>query len=161
MTKTRQSQNPGLALVTKPPEDHTAHGPVAATPSQPTRSDPTMMELLQAANDLDITGVVTVLIEEIWDLSAWVRMLADPQILAWRETDTGQRYVQVTAQHRYPPVRGTIVLCWRGRAQHPLWMALLGNEDMKPGQERVIEPSDLLASLAQMRLTQSSTTSHP
>ena len=58
------------------------------------------------------------------ELLAWASILSDAEIVAWRSTDSGHRYLQVTADRHTAPIRGRVTAVLPCE-QHPeLWNAL-------------------------------------
>ncbi|MGB3829917.1 MAG: hypothetical protein WA962_14210 [Ornithinimicrobium sp.] len=119
--------------------------------SEPAVTD-RILDLLQGADDLDICGEVAVVVDEVYDVGAWVQALPDPRVLAWRDKDNGERYVQVSAEHGLPQIRGPVAVWWLARGQHPFWVTLLDGEDLEPGVERELTCHHVLAALARLRI---------
>ena len=55
--------------------------------------------LLRISRELDIVGDVTATVDNPSELLAWATILTEPDILAWRAKDSGNRYLQ---RHRRP-----------------------------------------------------------
>ena len=66
--------------------------------------------LLRISRDIDIVGDVTATVDNRAELLAWASILSDAEIIAWRSTDSGHRYLSVTADRHTAPIRG---LCRR------------------------------------------------
>lgn len=113
---------------------------------------PGLLELLKFASTLDIVGDVSVAVDETYDVTAWVRALPSPVVWVWRERDSGARYVQVSARHRFSPVRGVITVWWSCDGVHPFWVALLGGNDLEPGEERELTSCEVLSAAARTRV---------
>jgi hypothetical protein len=94
--------------------------------------------LLRLSSDIDVVGDVTVGVAHPADLVAWTHLLDQPRVGAWRATDSGHRFVQVSATSDRAPIHGqisAILDC----AHHPsFWAALLEGTDLEPGQTRGI-----------------------
>ena len=93
--------------------------------------------LLRISSELDIVGDVTATVESPSELLAWTLILHKHQVLAWRATDSGHRYIQVTAHRSKAPIRGDITAIlhcerhpdfWHAAAVHAQYDRLLDEE---------------------------------
>ncbi|WP_282005552.1 hypothetical protein [Propioniciclava sinopodophylli] len=108
--------------------------------------------LLRISRELDIVGDVTATVESPSELLAWTLILHKPQVLAWRATHSGHRYIQVTAQRSKAPIRGhitAILHCER----HPEFWEALSLASLNPGDRRELAPGTLSEGWAIMPLT--------
>lgn len=64
--------------------------------------------LLRISRELDIGGDVTATVDNPPELLAWASILSDAEIVAWPSTDSGHRYLQVTADRHTAPIRGRV-----------------------------------------------------
>ena len=62
--------------------------------------------LLRISRDIDIVGDVTATVDNPSELLTWASILSDAEIVAWRSTDSGHRYLSVTADRHIAPIRG-------------------------------------------------------
>ena len=86
------------------------------------------------------------------ELLAWTLILHKPQVLAWRATHSGHRYIQVTAHRSKAPIRGhitAILHCER----HPEFWEALSLASLNPGDRRELAPGTLSEGWAIMPLT--------
>ena len=72
--------------------------------------------LLRISRELDIVGDISATVDNPSELLAWATILTNPAIVAWRAKDSGNRYLQVTADHQRAPVRGRVTAVLPGRA---------------------------------------------
>lgn len=80
--------------------------------------------LLRISREIDIVGDVTATVDNPPELLAWASILSDAEIVAWRSTDSGHRYLQVTADRHTAPIRGRVTAVLPCE-QHPeFWNAL-------------------------------------
>lgn len=127
--------------------------PVQSAPPEKTQAC-AVLDLLYTSDDIDILGIVRVGVEEALDVSAWVQVLPDPQVSAYRDAHTGARRVEVSSGHENAPVCGSITVTWRCQSTHPFWTTLLTGHDVDPGDQREITPRQVLRAAAQLQLTQ-------
>ncbi len=118
----------------------------------PGQVDQDLTDLLQGAYHLDLTGEVNVIVDEVWDLGAWVEALPDPHVLVWREESSEDRYVHVSSENYQSPIRGRVSVCWRCEGEHAFWRALLLNEDLTSGEERALAPQRVVSAVAQLSI---------
>ena len=108
--------------------------------------------LLRISRELDIVGDVTATVESPSELLAWTLILHKPQVLAWRATHSGHRYIQVTAHRSKAPIRGHITAILHCERHPEFWEALsLGS--LNPGDRRELAPGTLSEGWAIMPLT--------
>lgn len=105
--------------------------------------------LMRISRELDIVGDVTATVDNPSELLAWANILTGATILAWRSEDSGQRYLQVTAERRREPVRGRITAVLRCEEHRQFWDELLPT-DLKPGAEHPHLLAELDAAWADM-----------
>lgn len=151
---TNRSTDRKLSVVLSAGEGPVTLAETSAAGRDQDRAEQVILELVQGAAEVHITGSLTLTTDEIWDVSTWVQVLPEPQILAWREEHTGERHVRVSSEHHLPPIQGPVVVCWRCRGQHPFWTALLAGEDLVHGEERKLEPQHVVAVAAERRIAQ-------
>lgn len=80
--------------------------------------------LLRISRELDVVGDVTATVENPSELLAWALILSHPQVLAWRATDSGHRYLQVSAHRKRAPIRGNITAVLNCEQHRDYWNAL-------------------------------------
>ena len=85
--------------------------------------------LLRISRELDIVGDVTATVDNPSELLAWALILSRPDVLAWRATDSGYRYLHATARHKRPPIRGQITAVLPCD-QHPDYWNALGLDQL-------------------------------
>lgn len=105
--------------------------------------------LLRISRELDIVGDITATVDNPSDLVAWTLILDDPQVLAWRATDSGHRYLQVGAHHRRAPIRGTITAVLHCEQHRDYWDAL-ELTGLQPGDRRALSIEALSSAWATM-----------
>jgi hypothetical protein len=118
-------------------------------PSQEARE---LAILLRIARELDICGDTTAVVDNPSELLAWATILTDPTMTAWRAQDSGGRYLQVSADHRHPPVRGhvsAVLAC----EQHPQFWNALHLGDLRAGDTRTLTRHDLTQAWEAMPVT--------
>ena len=108
--------------------------------------------LLRISRELDIVGDVTATVESPSELLAWTLILHKPQVLAWRATDSGHRYIQVTAHRSKAPIRGDITAILHCE-RHPDFWEALSLAGLNPGDRRELAPGALSDGWAVMPLT--------
>jgi len=111
-----------------------------------------MLSLLQLSPALEIDGDVTVTVEEVCDLGRWVALLPEPRVLAWRDSDLGDRHLHITSRHESSPVWGVVTVRWRTSIRHSFWSALLRGEDLACGTERELTGPDVMTALRRTRI---------
>lgn len=102
-----------------------------------------LLILLRIGADLDIVGDVTVTVNDPSELLAWANLVPEPAFLAWRATDSGRRYIHVTANHQRTPVHGQITAVLRAEDHRAFWDKLLPGADLEPGTEQTLIRRDL------------------
>ena len=118
-------------------------------PSQEARE---LAILLRISRELDICGDVTATVDNPSELLAWATVLTKPAITAWRAQDSGGTFVQVSADHRYPPVRGhvsAVLIC----EPHPQFWDALNLEGLETGGTRSLSLHDLTRAWEAMPIT--------
>jgi len=98
--------------------------------------------LLRISRELDIVGDVSAQIDNPSELIAWVAILRNPAVVAWRAEGSGHRYLQVTADHRRAPVRGRIAAVLACEQHREFWQAL-GLDDLRPRESRALTTAEL------------------
>lgn len=108
--------------------------------------------LLRISRELDVVGDVTATVDNPSELLAWALILSRPDVLAWRATDSGHRYLHATARHQRPPIRGhiTAVLACE---QHPDYWNALGLDQLAPGDRHQLSVDALSDAWAIMPVT--------
>ncbi len=101
--------------------------------------------LLRISNDLDIVGDVTATVDSPSALLAWAYALPAPTICAWRAEDSGNRYVQVTANCHRTPLHGQVAAVLPGDGHRSFWSLLQPEGDLAAGEERLVPLSALAA----------------
>lgn len=89
--------------------------------------------LLRVSSAIDLVGDVTVTVGHAADLVAWTQVLSEPVVTAWRATDSGNRFAQVSAHSAHTPVHGHITAVLDCDRHRDLWTVLLDNGDLDPG----------------------------
>jgi hypothetical protein len=108
--------------------------------------------LLRISRELDVVGDVTATVDSPSELLAWALVLSRPDVLAWRATDSGHRYLHVTAQRNKAPIRGQIAAVLDGEQHKDFWDAL-GLDALTPGARRDLSVDALSSAWAQMPLS--------
>jgi len=108
--------------------------------------------LLRISRELDVVGDVTATVDNPSELLAWALILARPQVLAWRATDSGHRYLQVSAHRTRAPIRGSITAVLSCEQHRDYWNALELAE-LTPGDRRELDTNALSSAWAAMPLT--------
>ncbi|MDI3331696.1 MAG: hypothetical protein QJR09_13320 [Micrococcus sp.] len=98
--------------------------------------------LMRISHELDVVGDVTATVDSPSELIAWVLILDQPQIVAWRAEETGHRYINATAQRDRAPIRGAITAVLSCE-EHPDFWNALGLVDLAEGERRNVEPKAL------------------
>lgn len=112
--------------------------------------------LLRISRELDVVGDVTATVDNPSELLAWALILAHPQVLAWRATDSGHRYLQVSAYRKRAPIRGNITAVLDCERHADYWNAL-ELAGLSPGDRRELDTDALSSAWAVMPLTSEST----
>lgn len=107
--------------------------------------------LLRISRELDIVGDVSATVESPSELLAWTLILHKPQVLAWRATTSGHRYIQVTAHRSKAPIRGNITAILDCERHLDFWEAL-SLATLNPGDRRGLTPGALSDGWALMPL---------
>jgi hypothetical protein len=108
--------------------------------------------LLRISREVDVVGDVTATVENPSELLAWALVLTRPDVLAWRASDSGHRYLHVTAQRNKAPIRGQITAVLDGEQHNDFWDAL-GLDGLTPGARRDLSVDALSSAWAQMPLS--------
>ena len=108
--------------------------------------------LLRISRELDVVGDLTATVDNPSELLAWALVLTRPDVLAWRATDSGHRYLQVTARRTKAPVRGQVTAVLDGDQHQGFWDAL-DLSDLTPGTRRNLSVEALSSAWAQMPQT--------
>ena len=116
--------------------------------------------LLRISRELDIVGDVSATVDNPSELLAWAAMLTDPTIAAWRGQDSGHRYLQVTAVHHRPPVRGRVTAVLSCEQHIEFWHAL-DLDQTSPGETRNLTTADLSAAWSTMPIPHRGPTARP
>lgn len=106
-----------------------------------------LKDLLRLAATIDIVGEVNLTVTDPVLLIACTHTLTRPVIVAWRSTDSGARFVQVTAHHAVAPVHGAITVVLSADPHLQFWHTLLDG-DLTPGEERTLDPNQLTVAAA-------------
>ncbi len=80
--------------------------------------------LLRISREIDIVGDVTATVDNPSELLAWASILSEAEIVAWRSTNSGHRFLQVTAAHHAAPIRGRITAVLPCEQHREFWNAL-------------------------------------
>jgi hypothetical protein len=108
--------------------------------------------LLRISHELDVCGDLTATVDSPSELIAWASVLSDPAIVAWQASDSRCRYVQVSADHHGPPVRGrvaAVLTC----DHHPGFWEALPLEDLPAGRARSLNVQDLTTAWEALPIT--------
>ena len=105
--------------------------------------------LLRISRELDIVGDVTATVDNPSELLAWALVLARPDVLAWRATDSGHRYLHVTADRHRAPIRGRVTAVL-GCDQHGEFWTALGLDQLDSGDQRRLSVEALSSAWAAM-----------
>jgi hypothetical protein len=108
--------------------------------------------LLRISRELDIVGDMTATVDNPSELLAWALILSRPDILAWRATDSGHRYLHATARHKRPPIRGHITAVLPCD-QHPDYWNALDLNQLAPGNRHQLNVDALSDAWAIMPIT--------
>lgn len=126
-------------------------------PSQEARE---LAILLRISRDLDICGDVTATVDNPSELLAWATILSERGIRAWRAQDSGNRYLQVTADHRRAPVRGHVAAVLECDHHLEFWDEC-GLSTLEPGETRALGVRDLTRAWEAMPITPPDTSDPP
>lgn len=118
----------------------------------PSRDARELAILLRISRELDIVGDISATVDNPSEFLAWANVLARPEIVAWRAKDSGNRYLQVSAEHERAPVRGRIAAVLHGDPHLVFWNAL-GLEALAPSERRALTAAALSAAWDEMPLT--------
>ena len=116
--------------------------------------------LLRITRDLDICGDVTATVDNPSELLAWAAILSDRSIRAWRAQDSGNRYLQVAADHPRAPVRGHVVAVLDCEHHLEFWDEC-GLATLEPGETRALGVGDLARAWEAMPMTPPEDTTPP
>ena len=108
--------------------------------------------LLRISRELDIVGDISATVDNPSELLAWATILTNPAIVAWRAKDSGNRFLQVTADHRRAPVRGRVTAVLPGD-HHPEFWNALGLDDLAAGSRKHLNTKALSDAWAAMPIT--------
>jgi hypothetical protein len=108
--------------------------------------------LLRISRELDVVGDVTATVDNPSELLAWALVLARPTVLAWCATDSGHRYLQVTAHRKRAPIRGNITAVLDCEQHADYWNAL-ELAGLTPGDRRELSSDALSTAWSAMPLT--------
>lgn len=108
--------------------------------------------LLRISRELDVVGDVTATVDNPSELLAWANILAGPEIVAWKAKDSGNRYIQVTADHPHAPVRGRISAVLPA-SQHPEFWHALGLDDLDTDNTKHLTIDELSDAWTTMPIT--------
>lgn len=109
-----------------------------------TTTERQMAVLLRIGAGLDILGDVSITVDYPSDLVAWTNVLTRPAVVAWRATDSGTRFVQVSDHSTRPPVHGIITAVLPADHRRQFWNTLLRQGEPTPGNERKLDRNDLI-----------------
>jgi hypothetical protein len=126
----------------------------------PSREARELAILLRISRDLDICGDVTATVDNPSELLAWAAILSERSIRAWRAQDSGNRYVEVAADHRRAPVRGHVAAVLDCDHHMEFW-AECGLDTLDPGESRHLEVADLARAWEAMPITPPDTATPP
>ena len=108
--------------------------------------------LLRISRELDIVGDISATVDNPSELLAWATILTNPAIVAWHAKDSGNRFLQVTADHERAPVRGRVTAVLPGD-HHPEFWNALGLEDLAAGSRKQLNTKALSDAWAAMPIT--------
>lgn len=110
--------------------------------------------LLRISRELDVVGDVTATVDNPSELLAWALCLTQPEVIAWRASDSGHRFIQVTAERHRSPIRGRIAAVLTAEQHREYWDAL-ELSDLGPGERAQLDVPALSAAWATMPTTPS------
>jgi hypothetical protein len=108
--------------------------------------------LLRISRELNVVGDVTATVDNPSELLAWALILSRPHVLAWRATDSGHRYLHVSAHRNKAPIRGQITAVLDAEHHRDFWDAL-ELSDLNPGSRRELSTNALSSAWATMPVT--------
>ena len=108
--------------------------------------------LLRISRELDIVGDISATVDNPSELLAWATILTNPAIVAWHAKDSGNRFLQVTADHQRAPVRGRVTAVLPGD-HHPEFWNALGLDDLAAGSRKHLSTKALSEAWAAMPIT--------
>src|SRR6478609_640835 len=108
--------------------------------------------LLRISRELDIVGDISATVDNPSELLAWATILTNPAIVAWRAKDSGNRFLQVTADHERAPVHGRVTAVLPGD-HHPEFWNALGLDDLAAGSRKHLNIKALSDAWAAMPIT--------
>jgi len=103
--------------------------------------------LLRTSRELDVVGDITATVDNPSELLAWALILSRPEVLAWRATDSGHRYLHVSAHRAKAPIRGQITAILDAEQHRGFWNAL-ELADLTPGDRRQLGTDTLSSAWA-------------
>ncbi|MDO5738913.1 MAG: hypothetical protein Q4P07_02050 [Ornithinimicrobium sp.] len=109
----------------------------------PTRAARELGILLRISRELDVVGDVTAIVDNPSELLAWATTLTDPALMAWRATDSGCRYLQVSATHAHEPIRGRVTAVLHCDQHLDFWRELNHASDLEAGNRTPLTLTDL------------------
>ena len=115
--------------------------------------------LLRISRELDVVGDVTATVDDPSELLAWALVLAHPDVVAWRATDSGHRYLQDSTHRRRAPIRGHVAAVLDCEQHADYWNAL-GLTGLTPGGRRELSTDELSSAWSTMPIAPDET-SHP
>lgn len=107
--------------------------------------------LLRISRELDVVGDVTATVDNPSELLAWALILSRPQVLAWRATDSGHRYLHVSAHRERAPIRGNVTAILDCEHHTDYWSAL-SLDGLTPGSRRELSREALSSAWTTMPL---------
>jgi hypothetical protein len=108
----------------------------------PTQEAREVAILMRISRELDVCGDVTATANTPSELIAWASVLTEPAVVAWQATDSHSRFVQVSADHHRPPVRGRVAAVLACDDHRAFWDAL-DIEDLPAGRAMPLTLADL------------------
>ncbi len=108
--------------------------------------------LLRISRELDVCGDLTATVSDPSELIAWANVLTEPAIVAWQATDSGNQFVQVSADHQRAPVRGRVAAVLACDRYPEFWEALALGE-LPSGRAHPLSLKDLGAAWEALPLT--------
>jgi len=80
--------------------------------------------LMRISREIDVCGDATATVDNPSELIAWASVLKEPAVVAWQASDSKCRFVQVSAEHHRPPVRGRVAAVLACDEHREFWNAL-------------------------------------
>ncbi|QIX25225.1 hypothetical protein ncot_00470 [Nocardioides sp. JQ2195] len=99
--------------------------------------------LLRIGRELDVVGDVTSVVENPSELLAWATTLSRPALLCWRTTDSGRRYLQVSARHDRAPIRGQVTAVLSCDQHLDFWDQIPETKELAPGEKASVSLAHL------------------